>query len=303
MQGYVGNTDHGWYTHLLQQPHLEEVNFWLPGEHQGFGAIPHGAPFFFKLKAPHDAIVGFGQFSRFEWMPIWLAWEVFGEANGMSSEEELVARLARLHPGKRVTDRIGCVFIAFPVFFPPDQWVHRPDDWRKNAVRGLRYDLSVGEGRRIWDECTETAAGPSSWVEKSVERDRYGAPVVVHPRLGQGSFRFAVLDAYGGACAVTTEHSLPVLDAAHIRPYARGGKHGVSNGLPLRKDLHRLFDLGYLTVRCDRGLAVSRRLRDDYANGRTYYALEGQRLVSPASDEALPSRDVLEWHRDSVFLG
>ena len=54
--------------------------------------------------------------------------------------------------------------------------------------------------------------------------------------------RFAVTSAYQSACAVTMEHSLPVLDAAHIRPYSDGGEHEVSNGLLLRSDIHRLFD-------------------------------------------------------------
>ena len=39
-----------------------------------------------------------------------------------------------------------------------------------------------------------------------------------------------------------------MLEAAHISPYAEGGKHTLSNGLLLRSDLHTLFDLGYLTV-------------------------------------------------------
>ncbi len=235
-------------------------------------------------------------------MPVWLAWEVFGEANGVRNEPKLLDRLRRLHAGKRPTDRIGCAFIAFPVFFTPDDWVERPRDWKPNAVRGLFYDLGEGEGQRIWDECTARAVAPAAWIAEDVERDRYGNPVSVRPRLDQRSFRFAVLEAYDGACAVTTEHSLPVLDAAHIRPYGRGGEHTVSNGLPLRKDLHRLFDLGYLTVKPDLTVAVSRRLRDEYANGRTYYELSGRRIELPQSAEHRPTREALEWHGDEIFL-
>ena len=53
---------------------------------------------------------------------------------------------------------------------------------------------------------------------------RLGAPQLVQPRLGQGAFRLAVTGAYG-ACAVSGEHSLPALEAAHVRPYAEGGAH------------------------------------------------------------------------------
>jgi putative restriction endonuclease len=236
-------------------------------------------------------------------MPVWLAWDVFGEANGVRSAQELLDRLARLHAGKRLTDRIGCVFVAFPVFFAPDDWVERPRDWKRNVVRGSVYDLGTGEGRRVWDQCTERAIATAKWTVEDVERDRYGAPVSVRPRLGQRSFRLAVLDAYDGACAVTTEHSLPVLDAAHIRPYEKGGEHAISNGLPLRKDLHRLFDLGYVTVKPDLTVAVSDRLRDEYANGKTYYAFSGRQIELPRFAEHQPTREALEWHGDEVFLG
>jgi putative restriction endonuclease len=60
---------------------------------------------------------------------------------------------------------------------------------------------------------------------------RYGAPILHRPRLGQAIFRVQVLDAYGRACAVSSEHSLPVLEATHIQPYARGGEHDVANAL------------------------------------------------------------------------
>ena len=96
------------------------------------------------------------------------------------------------------------------------------------------------------------------------------------PRLGQGTFRVSVTDAYGRACAVTGEHSLPVLEAAHIRDYARDGPHEVRNGILMRADLHRLFDKGYLTISPEHRLEVSSRLRADYANGRSYYPLQGQ---------------------------
>ena len=101
--------------------------------------------------------------------------------------------------------------------------------------------------------------------------ERYGAPILVQPRLGQGLFSLAVRDAYVGACAVTGEHSSPVLEAAHIVPYGRGGEHRVDNGLLLRSDLHRLFDRGYVTVTPDYVFRVGERLREEFHNGRSYY--------------------------------
>ena len=112
-----------------------------------------------------------------------------------------------------------------------------------------------------------------------------------------------VLDAYGRACAVTGEHSLPVLEAAHIKPYASGGEHAVSNGLSLRSDLHRLFDRGYVTVDEDQRFVVGRRLKDDFENGRSYYGLQGQRIAETSHDGSAPSPASLAWHRENIFLG
>jgi putative restriction endonuclease len=309
MRGYVGVTDYGWYEALQLRPHLDEVNFWRPGT-APFRVLPRGGLFFFKLKAPHNAIAGFGQFARFERMPLWLAWEVFGEANGVASERALVERLGRLARSSgrdlRRETSIGCIFVAFPIFFAPDDWVEPPSDWKSNVVSGAGYDLASGEGLRIWQQCAERATrqAPAEFLQDAgIVTDRYGAPISVKPRLGQRSFRMAVLQAYGSACAVTTEHSLPVLDAAHIKPYGDGGLHAVSNGLPLRKDLHRLFDLGYVTVRPDATFAVSGDLRDEYANGKTYYALSGRRVQLPNAEADRPDPDLLAWHGEEVYRG
>lgn len=66
-------------------------------------------------------------------------------------------------------------------------------------------------------------------------------PQIVRPRLGQGAFRIVVTDTYERRCAVTGERTLPVLEAAHIKSYADGGAHDITNGLLLRSDLHTLF--------------------------------------------------------------
>ena len=131
----------------------------------------------------------------------------------------------------------------------------------------------------------------------------FWTPSALQPRLGQGTFRIAVLEAYGRACAVTGEHSLPVIEAAHIRSYSQDGPHEIRNGLLLRADLHRLYDTGYVTVTPDLHLEVSRRLREDFKNGRSYYPLQGTRLLVPRIEAHQPERKFLEWHNLNVFRG
>lgn len=308
MRGLIAPTDHDWYRFLATRPQAEEVDFWRPGG-ANFAALRPGEPWFFKLKAPHHAIGGFGLFARFARLPVWRAWDLFGEGNGAVDEWDLVRRLQRLLGGGRTGEGlnrvIGCAVIAQPVFFPPDEWVAPPADWARQIVSGRTYDLSHGEGRRVWLECLERAAARShdDWTIEAFALQRSGRPQVITPRLGQGAFRLAVLEAYGNQCAITTEHSLPVLDAAHIRPWAAGGHHAVPNGVPLRRDLHRLFDLGYVTIRPDHRFAVSSSLRDEYANGRAYYALDGRAVHVPADRAAQPDPELLAWHEAEIFRG
>ena len=311
MIGTVAVTDSGWYD-FLSRPSLAEVNFWTPSDRRRFSA-PAFSPFFFKLKAQYRAIAGFGYFAKWSSLPAWLAWECFGEGNGCESLEALESRLATIRarigyvPSGPVAS-IGCILIVQPVFFPRDAWIPQPSDWHDRTVSSTAYDLTIGEGKRIWDQCLERAqaseplravlprvAGPAS--------PRYGSPQMITPRLGQGTFRVSVTDAYDRACAITSEHSLPALEAAHIRSYAREGPHEVPNGILLRADLHRLFDKGYVTVTPDYRLEVSSRLKADYSNGRSYYPLNGQTLRLPATTKDRPAAEFLSWHNENVYLG
>ncbi len=321
MTGYVANTDHDWFDFLRRRPEpWDEVNFWNPSDRSGFRGLP-GAPFFFRLKAPRNAIGGFGLVAMYTALPEWLAWECFGEANGAPTLRHLTARLTRLRGANQIKvasdggpPQIGCILLSQPVFFPEDLWVRQPADWSAPIVRYKSYSLLEGEGARLWRECLERAAlldaslaGIATGVAEPEQSTRlfdgYGSPTLIRPRLGQGAFRVAVTDAYQRACAATGEHSLPVLEAAHIQPYAQYGRHEVRNGLLLRSDLHRLFDTGYVTVTPDHSIEVSRRLREDYQNGRTYYPLHGQRITVPERIDLQPDPSLLAWHNEEVFRG
>lgn len=304
MHGFVAVTDPAWWEQLAREPGPKDANFWRPSTRAFRLAV--GTPFFFKLKAPHNAIAGFGYFAGFSVLPDWLAWETFGTANGVADLAALRARLTRIRDGARIEadpgGRIGCCLIAEATFFDRRAWIAAPSGWSPRTQTGAGIDLDAGDGRRIWLECLDRArGGPVLGVAEPGAR--YGTPTLHVPRLGQAIFRIRVLDAYGRACAVTNEHSLPVLDAAHIRPYGRGGEHEVENGLAMRTDLHRLFDRGYVTIDEQMRLVVGRRLKDDFENGKTYYALHGRPLDVPKHAAHRPAADAVAWHRDEAFLG
>jgi putative restriction endonuclease len=129
--------------------------------------------------------------------------------------------------------------------------------------------------------------------------------VVLAPRVereGQGAFRARVLDAYGRRCAITGEHTEPVLDAAHIQPYRGARSNHAQNGLLLTKEFHALFDLGYVAVTPEHEVLVSPALQRDWHNGKRYYPFDHRKLVVlPDRKDLLPSPKALEWHLANVF--
>ena len=79
---FVANTDNAWFDFLSSEPDVVEVNFWWPGE-MAFRAIQPGELLVFRLKSPRNKIGGFGVFSSHSLLPIQLAWDSFGHANGV----------------------------------------------------------------------------------------------------------------------------------------------------------------------------------------------------------------------------
>lgn len=333
MRLFIANTDADWYRHLSRLAAapggLDEANFWKPSGRANFKALSFGEPLAFKLKKAHGhAVVGFGLFAAFRRLSVREAWDAFGESNGAPTLADVVTRVGKYvktPPGEPLprTHRIGCILLAAPVFFPQEMWVPGPADWSDNTVTGKTYDSTAGEGRRIWQACLERAAtlgqaldlglplrDPTGTVRQPGAHtplfptdpdERYGTPQTIRPRLGQGTFRYALEQAYG-RCAVTGEHSLPALDAAHIVPYGEGGDHALENGLLLRADVHRLFDSGYVTVTPDYEFRVSHRLRDDYHNGKVYYQHDGQTIWTPGAPYPKPDPERLDLHSTTRFL-
>ncbi|HEX5043776.1 MAG TPA: HNH endonuclease [Candidatus Polarisedimenticolaceae bacterium] len=313
MKLWVGVTDGDWYELLASQPTLEEVNFWQPGGGQEFKALAPGALFLFKLHSPRNFVVGGGVFAHWSRLPLSLAWETFGIANGATSLSEMRRRVGKYRRGAtddREDSPIGCILLEQPFFFPRDRWIPAPADWKPNIVQGKGYALDSILGRRLWEDVRDRLErAPPALGERPLDERatgepvaRFGEPTLVRPRLGQGTFRVLVTDAYERRCAITRERTLPALEAGHIRPYSEQGEHAVSNGLLLRRDLHALFDRGYLTVTPELRLAVSRRIRQDFENGRDYYALDGREVWVPSQLGAKPDPRHLAWHNENRYL-
>ncbi len=300
----VAVTDRDWFDHLRQQqPQPSEINFWSPSP-KPFRALRHGELFLFKLHAPINMIVGGGIFDAAYVLPLQLAWEALGTGNGAQSASEMRSRIGRYRPDAGTVGpiEIGCRILTQPFFLPESQWIS-PPSWSPNIVSFRGYSTDNEEGRTLWETVVAARDGVQHSAGLSEPAMRYGEPTLIRPRLGQGAFRLLVTDVYNRRCAITGERTLPALEAAHIRPYSEGGEHAGSNGILMRRDVHSLFDAGYVTVTKEHRFEVSRRIREEFENGRHYYALHGASVTLPDRIDLKPDADALLWHNENRYLG
>lgn len=310
MRLYVAVTDNDWFALHASKTAVEEVNFWRPSPGMPFRVLQPGELLLFKLHAPENYIAGGGFFTRFLQLPVNLVWDVFGEANGVRSLAEMRERVAHyrrspITPGENPI--IGCIMLAEPFFWHRAEWIPAPPEFRIRTQTGKTFDSETGPGKALWDAvCNRLQRIPATRIGTAtvaaIQSGGFGRPQIIHPRLGQGLFRILVMEAYSRCCAITGERTLPVLEAAHIKPYSLAQRHEISNGLLLRSDLHKLFDEGYLTVDPqDRRVVVSGRIKTEFENGKDYYRLEGQVVREPSEVWAKPSAENLEYHAYNVF--
>ncbi|XVA03259.1 HNH endonuclease [Prescottella equi] len=113
----------------------------------------------------------------------------------------------------------------------------------QNSFRPLRWDAFQAALAKV-------TAGDSLRALAATESQIAGGHTTrpVRVRLGQPAFRAALFEQYGEQCALTGPCPSAVLEACHLYSYAKVGEHKDQGGLLIRRDLHRLFDLGLLAV-------------------------------------------------------
>ena len=154
----------------------------------------------------------------------------------------------------------------------PPSMLRFPQDPEEQAARA-EFDAQNARTPPISDED----------ARKRVQRE-------IFARQGQSEFREALLRAYRGQCAVTGCTVIPVLEAAHLRPYRGTHTNHVTNGLLLRADIHTLLDCKLLAPQPDtRAIVISRLL-----TGTQYDDLTGRKIAEPITPQQRPADSVLE---------
>ena len=307
MTFYVGITDERWFGFLKDLP-KEDVNFWRLGQFRNFRVLPEGGLFLFKLHSPDDFIVGGGYYLSHQEMPLSLAWDSFGQYNGVPSIGELRDRINTYRKTDEADPVLGCTILSQGFFWPKNLWIPTSSSWwPANIVSGKSFESTSEPGLALWQQIqTRLQASDSPLLSgvNELPEERYGPSFLAKARLGQGGFRSMVTSAYQRRCAFTGERTLPVLQASHIQPYASQGPHAIRNGILLRADLHQLFDRGYVTITPDSDfyrIKVSPRIKKEFSNGREYYALDEKPLAIMPSPELRPANEYVEYHSKVIF--
>lgn len=123
-------------------------------------------------------------------------------------------------------------------------------------------------------------------------------PATVKTRIGQQSFREAVLALWDGQCALSGLEVPELLRASHIKPWQTSSdseRLDPFNGLLLAPNLDRAFDCGFITFADDGLLVVSPQLPSSAARALGLSATERLRKVPEQS------KPFLAYHRRYVF--
>ena len=315
MKYYIGVTDYDWFDFLSNREN-EDINFWQPGGKSNFRVIKEGAPFLFKLKSPYSAIAGIGFFASHSILPLDVSWNIFGERNGVESFFQFKRKITNYRNSRNPyssNPNIGCIVLTDPIFFKKSDWIPVPNNWSKSIVQGKSYDTTTEIGKKLWEKVElilhqyklfERKESSKSQLILAEPEAEYTKKYLMKVSLGQGAFRVQLTDAYHRRCSITGEKTLPVLEAAHIKPFSESGPNHIANGILLRADIHKLYDSGYLTFTNDYKVEVSHKIKEEFENGREYYRLHGHELlILPKNSLNKPNSNYIEWHNNNIYNG
>lgn len=150
--------------------------------------------------------------------------------------------------------------------------------------------------RTLPDEPLHEFERQTRLLPKTTEAER-----LVTQRIGQDIFREALLDYWGGCCAVTGIALTPVLRASHMKPWAQcendAERLNVFNGLLLVANLDALFDRGLISFEDTGAVLISPRVSEEC---RTQLHLSAELRLRWVASHHMP---FLSWHREQLLDG
>ena len=152
----------------------------------------------------------------------------------------------------------------------------------------------------ISDIAEEKCADAKSRLDAVSKENTTERKAIIQARVGQGSFRKALIEKYHGTCLITGINLPKLLVASHIKPWSvssNAERLSVDNGLLLSATYDRLFDSGLITFDKSGKIYISSLVCDDN--------MARLRLTRDVRYDIMPStamREFLEYHNDFLFV-
>jgi hypothetical protein len=133
-----------------------------------------------------------------------------------------------------------------------------------------------------------------NWYIKREQLNRELSEKISRP--GAPEFRNEVLSKYESRCAISAINSIEAIEVAHIVPYYGIESDHIQNAIPLRSDLHKLFDRGLIEIEFNSltslyEIKVHESILNDYGQ------YHGKNLITPSDSSFSPSSIALKEHK------
>ena len=121
-----------------------------------------------------------------------------------------------------------------------------------------------------------------------------------------GAFKKEVPKLYGYRCCISglkvdATFNVSLIDACHIRPFAKSYNDTITNGIALCPNLHRAFDRGLIGIDENYKVVVSERFTESPDTTYSIKKLAGMAIILPVESRFYPSEENLAWHRKHTF--
>ncbi len=144
----------------------------------------------------------------------------------------------------------------------------------------------------------------NDWVPdpnwKQIKQQLEGDLVERINRPGAKEFREKILNNYGSKCAISGIKTVEAIEIAHIVPYYGVDSDNEQNAIPLRSDLHKLYDRGLINIKFDQQNSVYEILIDSSIQ-KDYGEYDGTTLHTPINQIYAPSSVALIEHQNMFY--
>lgn len=212
-----------------------------------------------------------------------------------------VGNFGSLDPALKARNIVG---LAHASNLDKQIWREFHGDWESLAQEAERAASAYRALRR---EVAQSGAPPATAFDPAKIRARIGEDKlrISKARLNQNFFRRTILAAYGGACCITGINIAALLNASHIKPWAKcdqAEKLNPANGLCLNALHDRAFDRGLITIDRNYAVKLSRAIADAELPAVAAFFSKYAKGKIHLPEKFIPDTNFLAWHERHIFI-